>query len=342
MSYFGSESEKFFMSENPISGLSVVVPVLNEEQSLPRLLEALMTVLTGLPYPFEIILVSDGSTDNSLSIMRSFSATHPEVKVVDFRRNYGQTAALMAGIDHATNDVVVMIDADLQNDPADIPRLLAKLDEGFDVVSGWRQDRKDAEISRNWVSRVANRLISRVSGVKLNDYGCTLKAYRRDVVSGVRLYGEMHRFIPIYAQWQGARITELAVAHHPRKFGSSNYGLERIFKVVLDLLVVVFLRSFFAKPIYLFGGCGIASIILSFATIILAIGLRIFLHISLIQTPLPLLSALLFLVGVMSILLGLVAEMMVRTYYESQGARAYLVRELINFGDESAPNMAAK
>ena len=330
------------MSGDPISALSVVVPVLNEEQSLPRLLEALTSVLAGLPYPYEIILVNDGSTDNSLAVMRSFGATHPEVKVVDFRRNYGQTAALMAGIDHATNDVVVMIDADLQNDPADIPRLLAKLDDGYDVVSGWRQDRKDAEISRNWVSRVANRLISKVSGVELNDYGCTLKAYRRSVVSGVRLYGEMHRFIPIYAQWQGARITELAVAHHPRKFGASNYGLERVFKVVLDLLVVVFLRRFFANPIYLFGGCGIASILLSFATITLAISLRIFGHVSLILTPLPLLSALLFLVGVMSVLLGLVAEMMVRTYYESQGSRAYLVRELVNFGAGAGSDTQSK
>lgn len=329
------------MSENPISALSVVVPVLNEEESLPRLLETLTRVLSSLPYPYEIILVNDGSTDNSLAVMRSFGATHSEVKVVDFRRNYGQTAALMAGIDHATNDVVVMIDADLQNDPSDIPRLLAKLDEGYDVVSGWRKDRKDAQIRRNWISRVANRLISRVSGVKLNDYGCTLKAYRRNVVSDIRLYGEMHRFIPIYAQWQGARITELDVTHHAREFGASKYGLERIFKVVLDLLVVVFLRRFFAKPIYLFGGFGIASIILSFVTIILAIGLRLFLHISLIQTPLPLLSALLFLVGVMSILLGLVAEMMVRTYYESQGARAYLVRELINFGGGPGSNTAS-
>jgi glycosyltransferase involved in cell wall biosynthesis len=303
---------------------------------------ALSVVLTGLPYPYEIILVNDGSTDSSLSVMRSFGATHPEVKVVDFRRNYGQTAALMAGIDHATNDVVVMIDADLQNDPTDIPRLLAKLDEGYDVVSGWRKDRKDAQIRRNWISRVANKLISRVSGVRLNDYGCTLKAYRRSVVSGIRLYGEMHRFIPIYAQWQGARITELSVAHHAREFGKSKYGLERVFKVVLDLLVVVFLRRFFAKPIYLFGGCGIAAIILSFLTIGLAIGLRLFFHVSLILTPLPLLSALLFLVGMMSILLGLVAEMMVRTYYESQGARAYLVRELINFGGRSAPNATAK
>jgi glycosyltransferase involved in cell wall biosynthesis len=337
----GAESETS-LSGNRITALSIVVPVLNEEQSLPRLLEALTCVLTALPYGYEIILVNDGSTDNSLSVMRSFGADHPEVKVVDFRRNYGQTAALMAGIDHATNDIVVMIDADLQNDPADIPRLLAKLDEGYDVVSGWRQDRKDSKISRNWVSRVANRLISRVSGVKLNDYGCTLKAYRRSVVSGVRLYGEMHRFIPIYAQWQGARITELGVTHHARQFGNSKYGLERVFKVVLDLLVVVFLRSFFSKPIYLFGGFGIVSIVLSFVTMALATGLRIFLHISLIQTPLPLLSALLFLVGVMSVLLGLVAEMMVRTYYESQGARAYLVRELINFGDKSSPNALPK
>jgi glycosyltransferase involved in cell wall biosynthesis len=329
------------MSENPISALSVIVPVFNEAESLPKLLEALTAVLTGLPYAYEIILVNDGSTDSSLSVMRSFGATHPEVKVVDFRRNYGQTAALMAGIDHATNDVVVMIDADLQNDPADIPRLLAKLDEGYDVVSGWRKDRKDAQIRRNWISRVANKLISRVSGVKLNDYGCTLKAYRRSVVSDIRLYGEMHRFIPIYAQWQGARITELSVSHHARKFGESKYGLERVFKVVLDLLVVVFLRNFFAKPIYLFGGCGIAAIILSFITIGLALAMRIFFHVSLILTPLPLLSALLFLVGMMSILMGLVAEMMVRTYYESQGARANHVREQIKFSGGSGPDTAS-
>ena len=330
------------MNENPISALSVIVPVFNEAESLPRLLETLTAVLTGLPYAYEIILVNDGSTDGSLNVMRAFGATHPEVKVVDFRRNYGQTAALMAGIDHATNDVVVMIDADLQNDPTDIPRLLAKLDEGYDVVSGWRKDRKDAQIRRNWISRVANRLISRVSGVRLNDYGCTLKAYRRSVVSGIRLYGEMHRFIPIYAQWQGARITELSVTHHARKFGQSKYGLERVFKVVLDLLVVVFLRNFFAKPIYLFGGCGIAAIILSFLTIGTALVMRIFFHVSLILTPLPLLSALLFRVGMMSILIGLVAEMMVRTYYESQGARAYLVRELINFSRGPGPDTASR
>lgn len=330
------------MSTNSALTLSVIVPVLNEEQSLPRLLQSLTAVLAKLAYPFEIIVVNDGSTDHSLSVLRSLSSDYPELKIVDFRRNYGQTAALMAGIDHASNDIVVMIDADLQNDPEDIPRLIAKLEEGYDVVSGWRKDRKDARVRRNWVSRMANRLISRVSGVRLNDYGCTLKAYRRGVVSGIRLYGEMHRFIPIYAEWQGARITELPVAHHARQFGRSNYGLERIFKVVLDLLVVVFLRRYFAKPIYIFGGFGIASIILSFATVSFAIALRLFWRISLILTPLPLLSALLFLVGIISILLGLVAEMLVRTYYESQGARAYLVRELINFSGGSGPNTLPK
>ncbi|OAF01251.1 glycosyl transferase [Bradyrhizobium centrolobii] len=324
------------MTDRTPPGLSVIVPVYNEEQSLPILVEKLMAVLRGLPNQFEIVLVNDGSHDGSLPILRELSLAHPEVKVVDFRRNYGQTAALMAGIDHASNEIVVMIDADLQNDPADIPRLLAKLDEGYDVVSGWRKERKDSELKRNWISRVANRFISRVSGVQLHDYGCTLKVYRRSMVSGVRLYGEMHRFIPIYAEWQGARITELPVAHHARQYGASNYGLERIFKVVLDLLVVMFLRRYFAKPIYLFGGFGLMSIIAAFATIGLAILLRLFAHISLILTPLPLLAALLFLVGMISILLGLVAEMLVRTYYESQGARAYLVRELINFEGEAA------
>ena len=324
------------MINETLPGISVIVPVYNEEKSLSILVDKLIAVLRQLPNRFEILLVNDGSQDGSLALLRSLSQANREVKVVDFRRNYGQTAALMAGIDHATNDIVVMIDADLQNDPADIPRLLAKLEEGYDVVSGWRRERKDSELKRNWVSRIANRFISRVSGVKLHDYGCTLKVYRRSVVSGVRLYGEMHRFIPIYAEWQGARITELPVTHHARQFGASNYGMERIFKVVLDLLVVMFLRRYFAKPIYLFGGFGLISIIAAFATIALSILLRFVAHISLIQTPLPLLAALLFLVGLISILLGLVAEMLVRTYYESQGARAYLVRELINFQGDSA------
>ncbi|MBV9560233.1 MAG: glycosyltransferase family 2 protein [Bradyrhizobium sp.] len=318
------------------SGVSVIVPVFNEERSLPLLLQKLLEVLSRLPNRFEIVLVNDGSMDRSLGVLRELALDKPEIKVVDFRRNYGQTAALMAGIDHASNEIIIMIDADLQNDPEDIPLLLAKLQEGYDVVSGWRRERKDSELRRNWISRVANRFISYVSGVKLHDYGCTLKAYRRSVVSDIRLYGEMHRFIPIYAEWQGARITELPVTHHARQFGASNYGLERIFKVILDLLVVIFLRKYFAKPIYLFGGFGMISILASFATIGVAILLRLFAHLSLILTPLPLLAALLFLVGIISILLGLVAEVLVRTYYESQDARAYLVRELINFDGSPA------
>jgi dolichol-phosphate mannosyltransferase len=323
------------MTAQSSPGLSVIVPVFNEERSIPLLLQKLLEVLNRLPNPFEIVLVNDGSTDRSLGALRELARDKPEIKVVDFRRNYGQTAALMAGIDHASNEIIIMIDADLQNDPQDIPRLLAKLQEGYDVVSGWRRERKDSELRRNWISRVANRFISYVSGVKLHDYGCTLKAYRRSVVSDIRLYGEMHRFIPIYAEWQGARITELPVLHHARQFGASNYGLERIFKVTLDLLVVIFLRKYFAKPIYLFGGFGLISVLASFVTIGVAILLRLFAGLSLILTPLPLLAALLFLVGIISILLGLVAEVLVRTYYESQGARAYLVRELINFDDSS-------
>jgi dolichol-phosphate mannosyltransferase len=255
------------------------------------------------------------------------------VKIVNFRRNYGQTAAMMAGIDHASGDIIVAIDADLQNDPDDIPTLLAKLDEGFDVVSGWRRDRKDAAVRRNLVSRIANRVISRISGVRLNDYGCTLKAYRKEVIKGVRLYGEMHRFIPIYAAWQGARVTELPVRHHPRQFGRSKYGLERIVKVVLDLMVVKFLDRHFVKPIYVFGGFGMFSFGLSALAALYMLYLKFAEGLSMIQTPLPLLSAMAFLVGAMSLLMGLLAEMLVRVYFESQNRAPYLVKDLVNFGD---------
>jgi dolichol-phosphate mannosyltransferase len=237
----------------------------------------------------------------------------------------------MAAIDNAAGDIMISIDADLQNDPADIPTLLAKLDEGFDVVSGWRKDRKDARIRRNFVSRVANQLISRISKVHLNDYGCTLKAYRRDVIKGVRLYGEMHRFIPIYASWLGARVTEIPVNHRARRFGSSKYGLERVAKVLLDLLVVAFLDRYFVKPIYLFGGFGLFSL----AMAALCVGYMAYLKyaegVSMILTPLPILAALLVLVGVLSTLMGLVAEILVRTYFESQERTIYIVGNRINF-----------
>lgn len=315
--------------------ISVVVPVFNEEQSIPVLLEALVTVLREVPGGFEIIAVNDGSRDGSLSALIEAKEKCANLRVVDFRRNFGQTAALMAGIDHAAGEVVVLIDADLQNDPQDIPMLIAKLDQGFDVVSGWRHDRKDARLSRNFPSRVANGIISWISGVRLHDYGCTLKAYRAEVLKGVRLYGEMHRFIPIYAHWRGGRVTEVPVRHHSRKFGRSNYGLERILKVILDLVVVKFLDRYLVKPIYVFGGFGILSLMTSMAAGALMMGLKIFGGVSMISTPLPLLAAMTFLVGVLSILMGLLAEIMVRTYFEAQNRPHYLVRKLYNFPDRN-------
>jgi glycosyltransferase involved in cell wall biosynthesis len=263
--------------------------------------------------------------------LRAVAETTSEFKVITFRRNYGQTAALMAGIDFASGRVIVSIDADLQNDPRDIPILLQKIEEGNDVASGWRVDRKDAAISRTLVSRVANWLISRISGIPLNDYGCTLKAYRLDVVRGIRLYGEMHRFIPIYASWMGAKVVEVPVRHHPRRAGKSKYALERMIKVLLDLIVVKFLESHFVKPIYVFGGFGIFSLGLSLLSFSYLLYLKLVEGVSMILTPMPLLTAMTFLVGILSILMGLVAEMLVRTYFESQGRSAYLVRAFINF-----------
>ena len=249
-----------------IAYLSVITPIHNEEKNIPILLDQLFEVLAEIGLPFEIIAVNDGSRDGSLARLRDRAALQPQLKVIDFRRNFGQTAAVMAGIDHANGDVIISIDADLQNDPQDIPILLAKLAEGFDVVSGWRVDRKDGKLRRNFVSRVANTLISRISGVRLHDYGCTLKAYRSDVIKDVRLYGEMHRFIPIYASWMGAKVVEIPVRHNPRRHGRSHYGLERIAKVILDLIVVTFLDRYFTKPIYVFGGFGIVLLLFGAAS----------------------------------------------------------------------------
>lgn len=316
-----------------VCALSVIVPVYNEEESVPHLCERLFSTLDSLGKTFELICVDDGSRDGSLAALKTVAAARPELKIVSFRRNCGQTAAMMAGIDHAGGDIIVTIDADLQNDPDDIPTLLAKLDEGYDVVSGWRKDRQDAAIRRNFVSRVANRVISRISGVALHDYGCTLKAYRRDVIKDVRLYGEMHRFIPIYAAWMGARVHEMPVRHHARKFGKSKYGLERVAKVILDLIVVKFLDRYLVKPIYVFGGFGLLSLAISGLTCLLMIWLKLADSISMVQTPLPILAAMTFLVGVLSLLMGILAEMMVRTYFESSGRRSYSVREIVNFRD---------
>ena len=317
----------------PVS-ISVIVPAYNEAQNLPVLMDRLFPVLEGLGQAFEVIVVNDGSKDATMAVLRDLAAQRPRLKVVDLARNYGQTAAMMAGFDHARGDIIVPIDADLQNDPADIPLLLAKLEEGFDVVSGWRKNRQDAAIRRNFVSRVANRTISWLSGVHLHDYGCSLKAYRRSVIGPVRLYGEMHRFEPIYAAWYGARIAEVPVHHSPRLHGSSNYGLERIVKVILDLMVVRFLDRWLGKPIYIFGGFGLLWFLVAVASAVYMLYLKIFANLAMIQTPLPLLVVVSFMMGVMSILIGLVAEIVARTYYESQGKRIYHARETVNIDPE--------
>lgn len=311
--------------------ISVIVPIFNEESNISRFLDNSFEVLKGMGEPFELIAIDDGSTDQSVALLVREAEIRQELKVIICHRNAGQTSAIMAGIDHSTGDVIIPIDADLQNDPKDIPRILKKLREGYDVVSGWRKKRKDARYRRNLVSRIANMLISRISGVKLRDYGCTLKAYRRDILSETRLYGEMHRFIPIYASWRGARITELEVDHHARVAGESKYGLERVFKVILDLIVVMFLDKYMQKPIYIFGGFGILSFLLSGSFLVYMLYLKFIHGVSMIQTPLPTLVAVTFLFGALSTLLGLVAELLVRTYYESQRITTYSIKKKVNF-----------
>jgi len=316
--------------------VTVTIPLYNEAENIPVLYERVCAALDGIGRNWELILVNDGSRDGSAALLDAIAARDARVTIVHFRRNYGQTAAFMAGIDLARGAIIVPMDGDLQNDPADIGKLLAKLDEGFDVVSGWRKDRQDHAIKRNLPSRLANALISRVSGVHLHDYGCSLKAYRRDVLEGVKLYGEMHRFVPIYAAWNGARVTELPVQHHARLHGESKYGLERVLKVVLDLLVVKFLFRYSSKPIYVFGGFGFLSILAGVTAGVWAVGLKVFAGVSFILTPLPLLSVFLGAVGILSILMGLLAEMLNRTYHESQGKAVYKISRIVRDGDGAA------
>ena len=303
--------------------ISVIVPVYNEELNVDEMYDRIANVLKD---GAEFIFVDDGSTDTTYQRLSAIAGRDERVRLVRFRRNFGQTAALSAGIDHAVGEIIVPIDGDLQNDPNDIPRLLAKLDEGYDVVSGWRIKRKDP-FHRRLPSIIANKLISWISGVRLHDYGCSLKAYRRSVLENVRLYGEMHRFVPIYASWQGAQVTELPVNHHPRTRGKSNYGIERTIKVVLDLMVVKFLASYATKPIYVFGGFGLLSLFFSALTFVWALYYKLTGQKDFVETPLPLVVVMLLLVGCLSILLGLVAELTIRTYYESQGKRTYVLRD---------------
>jgi dolichol-phosphate mannosyltransferase len=310
--------------------LSVLVPVYNEVDSLIALKDSLVTALVQLGHEWEVVLANDGSTDGSTGVLNQIAAADPRFKIVHLRRNFGQTAALMAALDHSVGDIVVMIDADLQNDPADIGRLLAKLDEGYDVVSGWRENRGETKWNRRWPSQIANKLISWMSGVYLHDYGCTLKVYRRWTVDKVRLYGEMHRYIPIYAHWEGARITELPVAHHPRLQGKSKYGLSRIPRVILDVLVIFFFDRAMDRPMQFFGLAGLYTLGIAFLVGIYVLWLRFFEGASFIQTPLPLLIVLLTITSLLCFLLGVIAEIQMRTYFESRDRRAYVVRETVN------------
>ncbi len=311
--------------------LSIVVPVYNEEKNLPELFEQIMAVMQPLEMDWDVTFVDDGSRDASVEVIRLLQAQAPDrVRMVVFRRNYGQTAAISAGINQSDGDVVILMDADLQNDPADIPLLLEELDKGFDVVSGWRKNRQDNQLTRNLPSHLANKLISSSTGVHLHDYGCTLKAYRRDILDSINLYGEMHRFIPVYAREAGGKISEVVVHHHPRKHGKANYGLERTVKVILDLFVVQFLMKFSQKPIYLFGGVGLGLMGISFSLFLWLAIRRIVSAVSVLGSPWFQISVMMFILGFLAVLLGLIAELVMRTYYESQDKKTYAIREVVD------------
>ncbi len=321
----------FMRSEHEPVGCSIIVPVYNEEENIPLLHERIRAAMDPTGEVYEIIYVDDGSRDLSPKRLAELAEKDEHVTFVQFRRNFGQTAAIAAGIATSRGEVVVFMDADLQNDPIDIPRLLDKIGEGYDVVSGWRVKRQDAAITRKLPSMLANKLISAVTGVRLHDYGCTLKAYRREVVEHIHLYGEMHRFIPIYASWAGARVTEIPVEHHPRTMGKSKYGLSRTLKVVFDLMTIKFMASYQTKPIYVFGTFGMAAFAISILAGLYAVFLKIFHRADFVQTPLPILAIVMFAVGVQFLLMGLLAEMLVRTYHESQAKPIYAVRERVGF-----------
>ena len=310
--------------------LSIVLPVFNEEENIKLQYDRIIETIAPLKKSFEIIFVDDGSRDKSIDLLSGIAKKDKRVKVIQFRRNFGQTAAMAAGIDHSVGEVIVFMDADLQNEPADIAKLLDKIEEGYDVVSGWRHNRKDKTFSRKIPSKIANRLISSVTGVPLHDLGCSLKAYRSDVLKKVKLYGEMHRFIPIHASWIGAKIIELPVGHHPRQFGKSKYGIKRTFKVLLDLMTVKFLGSFATKPIYLYGGAGFMLTGLSVLSGIAVVLMKYFLGYNMTGNPFLLLTVMFFLLAIITILMGLQSEMLIRIYHEAQDIRPYHVKKTIN------------
>ena len=305
--------------------LSIIIPVYNEEGNIDKLSNLIYEALPDIDY--EVIFVNDGSTDNSEEIIKSVNKKHPHMKLINLRRNYGQTAAMQAGFDHSKGEIVIPMDGDLQNDPRDIPMLIEKINEGYDVVSGWRKIRSDKKFTRILPSKIANKIISKISGIHLHDYGCTLKAYRKEILTDIKLYGEMHRFIPIYASWEGAKVTEIAVHHHPRTAGKTKYGLSRIPRVMLDLLVIRFFDKSLDRPIHLFGQFGLLLFLIAFLLSVLAISLKIFYNISFILTPLPLSVVFFTMSGLLCIFLGLVAEIQSRIYFESRDRPSYLVKK---------------
>ena len=311
--------------------VSVVVPLYNEEESLPELVEQLLVSLRPTGERFELVLVNDGSSDQTAAVLERVSQEVPELVGVLLRKNYGQTAAMAAGFDVARGRVIVSLDGDLQNDPADIPLLLAKLREGYDLVSGWRHQRQDAELQRKLPSRIANRLIGRVTGVKLHDYGCSLKAYDRAVLSDMRLYGELHRFLPALAFIEGARITEVKVNHRARQYGSSKYGIDRTFRVLMDLLTVWFMKRFLTRPMHVFGFAGLIAIALSVISSIYLLLIKMQ-GADIGNRPLLTLAVVLGLAGIQLFCFGLLAELLIRTYHESQGRPIYRIRATLHGG----------
>ncbi len=310
--------------------ISIAIPIYNEQDSIRPLHARIHDVMESIGKEWELIFVNDGSSDKSFAVLNEVATEDSHVKVIHFRRNFGQTAAMMAGFDFASGWVIIPMDGDMQNDPADIPLLLKKIEEGYDVCSGWRKDRKDNALQRNLPSILANKLISKVSGVELHDFGCSLKAYRAEVIKGIRLYGEMHRFLPIYAKWHGARISEVPVNHFARTSGKSKYGLERVLKVLFDLVTVKFLDKYALKPMYLFGSCGFIALGISVIFALWSLYLYFFEAKPFTTTPLPMMVVFSFMTGILCLLLGLVAEMITRTFYESQGKSIYMVRETRN------------
>ena len=312
--------------------ISIILPIYNEALGIPELLTQIEDAINNFNY--EIIAVNDGSSDDSYEVLKDFAIKDKRIKVVNFKRNSGQTAAISAGIKNSSGEIIVLMDSDLENLPSDIPMLIQKINEGYDVVSGWRQKRWENQfLTRKLPSLMANSLISKVSGVKLHDYGCTLKAYKKDILSDVNLYGQMHRFIPVYCNWQGGKVIEIPVNYQPRKYGKSNYGISRTYKVLLDLILIRFLEKYMQRPIHFFGGVGFLFFIMSFLSFSVSLYFKITNQKDFVETPLPILTAMFFIIGVLIILMGIIAEILMRTYYESQEKPPFSIKNKLNLDE---------